>query len=145
MTMTTTIEWGGVNMQSNMDCTVFDNTAAPSTVLDANLPFNVKLDWTVPALLAPFLGGSFRLRLFVESIGPGPEQQIQQTIVAVSPGATNYTATVTVPGNTLPGEGGGAPPVSGLYKIVAVVQHLNGVATEGCGYHDGTTVQLRQP
>jgi hypothetical protein len=143
--MSVTIEWGGFDLQSSMDCTVFDSGAAPQSVMDANVPFRVRLNWTVPAVLAPYLGGSFRLRLFAESIGPGPEQQIGQAVVAVAPGSTSYTTDIVVPANALPGEGAGSPPVSGLYKIVAVVQHINGVATEGSGYSDGPMVQLRQP
>jgi hypothetical protein len=139
------IEWGGFNLQSSMSCSIFDNTAAPSTILDANVPFTVRLQWTVPAVLAPYLGGSFRLRLFAESIGPGPEQQILQQVVAVNPGATTYSLDVTVPANTLPGEGAGVPPVSGLYKIVAALQHVNGGATEGSGYSEAPMLQLRQP
>ena len=141
-----TIEWGGIGLQSNMTCSVLDNTTAPATVLDANLPFTVRMGWTVPAALAPFLGGSFRLRVYVESFGPGPEQMIGQVNVPVVPGQQNYNnIDMNVPGNSLPGEGAGAPPVSGLYRCVAVLQHLNGAATEGSGYHDGTLIQLRQP
>jgi hypothetical protein len=141
-----TIEWGGINLQSTMSCQVFDNTPAPAGVLDANLPFTVRVGWSVPPTLAPFLGGSFRLRVYVESIGPGPEQIVGQQVVAVVPGQLDYqNVDLVVPGNTLPGEGAGAPPVSGLYRVVAVIQHLNGAATEGSGYHEGALIQLRQP
>jgi hypothetical protein len=145
-----TIEWGGINLQSNMTCQVLDNTPAPASVLDANEPFTVRMGWTVPAALAPFLGGSFRLRVYVESFGPGPERQVGQVNVPIVPGQQNYAGIdMIVPGNTLPGEGAPDPvtgqPVSGLYRCVAVLQHLNGGATEGSGYHDGTLIQLRQP
>lgn len=145
-----TIEWGGVNLQSDMTCQVLDNTSAPTTVLDANVAFDVRLDWTVPLPIKDFLGGSFRLRVYAESIGPGPEQMIGQMNVPVVPGQATYSNKVlTVPGNTLRGEGAPDPvsgePVSGLYRIVAVLQHVNGVATEGSGYHEGILVQLRQP
>jgi hypothetical protein len=141
-----TIEWGGIALQSDMTCQVLDNTPAPASVLDANQPFTVRLGWKVPPTLAPFLGGSFRLRAYVESFGPGPEQMIGQVNVPVVPGQQIYSnIDMIVPGNTLPGEGAGAPPVSGLYRIVTVLQHVNGVATEGSGYHDGALVQLRQP
>lgn len=141
-----TIEWGGINLQSAMSNQVLDNTASPSTILDANVPFSVTVNWTVPAALAPFLGGSFRLRCYAESIGPGPEQQIGGTVnVPVVPGQQNYASSINVPGNTLPGEGAGVPPVSGLYKMVTVIQHINGGATEGSGFADQPVVQLRQP
>jgi hypothetical protein len=139
------IEWGGINLQSNISATVLDNTAAPSTVLDANLPFTVAVSWSVPPALAPFLGGSFRVRCYAESIGPGPEQQIGALNQAVVAGQVNYAGNVPVPGNALPGEGAGAPPVSGVYKIVTVIQHINGGATEGSGFSEQPVIQLRQP
>lgn len=139
------IEWGGINLQSSLGNTVLDNTNAPSSVLDANQPFQVTVNWTVPPVLAPFLGGSFRLRIYAESMGPGPEQQIGSKVVAVVPGQQVYSDSITVPGNALLGEGAGAPPVSGAYKIVTVLQHVNGVATEGSGFAENPLIQLRQP
>jgi hypothetical protein len=140
------IEWGGINLQSNLSNTVIDNTAAPTTILDANVPFSVNIAWTVPPTLAPFLGGSFRLRTYAESMGPGQEQQIgATTVIPVVPGQLNYASANLVPGNTLQGEGVGTPPVSGTYRIVTVLQHLNGGATEGSGFAEGPLIQLRQP
>lgn len=140
------IEWGGLPFQSSMTNEVIDLGQVPHNVLDANEPFQVQVKWSVPAPLAPYLGGSFRLRAFAESIGPGPEQQIGATVVvAVVPGQVGYEATINVPGDTLPGEGAGAPAVSGVYKIVSVLQHLNGGATEGSGFAEGKRIQLRQP
>jgi hypothetical protein len=140
------IEWGGINLQSNLSNTVIDNTSAPTTILDADVPFTVNINWDVPVPLAPFLGGQFRLRLYAESMGPGPEQQIGGTVVVpVVPGQVNYNSSILVPGNTLPGEGVGAPPVSGAYKLVTVIQHLNGGATEGSGFAENPLIQLREP
>jgi hypothetical protein len=47
--------------------------------------------------------------------------------VPVVPGQTDYTATINIPGGTLLGEGQlfGGVPVSGVYKIVTVLQHMN--------------------
>jgi hypothetical protein len=139
------IEWGGINLQSSLSNAVVDNTNAPSTVLDANNAFTVNISWSVPVTLAPFLGGQFRLRVYAESMGPGPEVQIGSKTVAVAPGQVNYADSIIVAANTLPGEGAGAPPVSGAYKIVTVLQHLNGGATEGSGFAENPLIQLRQP
>jgi hypothetical protein len=121
-------------------------------VLDANLPFFVKVDFTVPAVLAQYLDGTFRIRAFAESIGNGPERQIgSDLIVPAASGQTNYPGNlINVPGNTLPGEGASdadGRPVSGVYRIVTVLQYVNqfGVATEGSGFAEGPTIQLRQP
>jgi hypothetical protein len=145
-----TIEWGGLNLQSNTVCQVLDPGDAPTTVLDANVAFRVRVIWTVPPGLAPFLGGQFRLRCFAESVGPGQEQQIGGTeLVPVVPGQTNYSRDMTVGANALQGEGVNDPvtgqPVSGMYRIATVIQHLNGGPTMGSGFAADALIQMRQP
>jgi hypothetical protein len=74
------------------------------------------------------IGGTFQLRAYVESLGPGQEMQLGPAIkVPVVPGQTDYSTSINVPGGTLLGEGQlfGGVPVSGVYKIVVVLQHLN--------------------
>jgi hypothetical protein len=74
------------------------------------------------------LTGSFQLRAFVESIGPGPEMQLglTQNVPAVL-NQMAYTQPIPIVANTLLGEGQdfNGVQVSGVYKIVAVLQHLN--------------------
>lgn len=139
------IEWGVFPNQSVMSVTCLDNTAAPSTVLDASEPFNVRVGWQVPAPINALIGGSFRLRVFAESIGPGQEQQIGSTInVAAVPNQLDYLQDIAIPGDTLQGEDV-VPSSSGVYKIVAVLQHLNGGANEVSGFAESPLVQLRTP
>lgn len=145
-----TIEWGGLNLQSTTTSQVLDPGDAPVTVIDDSVNFRVRVNWNVPPGLAPFLGGQFRLRCFVESIGPGPEQQIGGTVVVpVVPGQQNYVNLMDVPAGTLPGEGAADPvsgqPVSGMYRISTVLQHLNGGPTPGSGYSQETLIQIRTP
>ena len=100
----------------------------PPNILVASVPCNVNIKWTVPSPHNMNLGGSFQLRAYVESLGPGQEMQLGPTInVPVVPGQTDYTATINIPGGTLLGEGQlfGGVPVSGVYKIVTVLQHMN--------------------
>ena len=139
------IEWGVFPNQSSMTMLVHDSGAAPSTVLDSGLPFAVHVAWVVPAPINTVIGGNFRIRVFAESMGPGPEQQIGQTLtVPAVPNQLNYNVHVNVPGNTLPGEGEGAPPISGMYKLVAVLQHMNPGPNESSGFAEGQ-VFLRTP
>ena len=66
--------------------------------------------------------------LEIESIGPGPEQQIGADInVPVVPGQVDYNHDAPIPGSTLLGEGElhGGVPVSGVYKLIVVLQHMN--------------------
>lgn len=139
------IEWGVYPNQSNMSVSVLDNTAAPTTVLDSGEPFDVEVSWEVPAPINTIIGGEFRIRVFAESIGPGQEQQIGSTVnVPAVPGLLNYAQNITVPGGTLLGEDV-VPSRSGVYKIVAVLQHLNGGANEVSGFAESPLVQLRTP
>lgn len=145
-----TIEWGGLNLQSNTVCQVLDPGDAPTTVLDSGVAFRVRVRWDVPAGLAPFLGGQFRLRCFAESVGPGQEQQIGGTeVVPVVPGQLVYVRDMNVGAGALQGEGEldavTGRPVSGMYRIATVIQHVNGAPTTGSGFAADALVQFRTP
>jgi hypothetical protein len=94
------------------------------------------------------LGGTFQLRAYVESVGPGPEMQLGSTLnVPVVPGQTAYTTTIGIPGGTLLGEGElfGGVPVSGVYKITAVLQHLNPGPTWISGFAEESVRMFLSP
>ena len=142
------IEWPVTPNTSAMTVQVLDNTTAPASILDAGLQSTVRITWTVPPPTNTILGGSFRLRAYAESIGPGQEIQIGPTENRpVVPGQTNYSADIVVDAGTLRGEGelfDGAL-VSGVYKIVAVLQHLNPGPTEASGFAEATIRMFREP
>jgi len=151
------IEWPTDPRESTMTVDVPDNWPAfpggPNTILVANQPCNVNISWAVPPPHNMMLGGSFRLRAYIESLGPGQEIQIGQVTVAVVGGQINYTTAINVPGSTILGEGEafvvtpGAPPVpvSGVYKIVAVLQHMNPGTTQISGYAEEIVRMFRTP
>lgn len=142
------IEWAPLGFESDMTMEVRDNTLGETYVLDSGLPFNVTVRWEVPANVVPTLGGSFRIRVYAESIGPGPELQIGPTAVEPVNFTTDYATVITVPGGTLPGEGqaSGGVIVSGVYKLVAVLQHLNLGPNEVSGYAESCGfIQMRTP
>ena len=121
------IEWPAANIASTMSVEVVDNTDAPARVLDASEETIIRVTWTVPAEYKDVIGGHFRLRAYAESIGPGQELQIgPEKFVSVIPGDENYTEDIKVPPGTLKGEGDAFEGVlvSGIYKIVAVLQHV---------------------
>jgi hypothetical protein len=94
------------------------------------------------------LGGSFDLRAYVESIGPGPEMQLGPTLsVPVDPGRTNYNRTITIAGSTLLGEGEifNGVAVSGVYKIIAVLQHMNPGPTWVSGFAEDSIKMFLSP
>jgi len=142
------IEWPVAPNESEMTVEVLDNTAVPANIHDASKDTTVHIEWTVPPPLNTIIGGSFRLRVYAESIGPGQEIQIGTTaVVPVVSGRTDYEADILVPGGTLTGEGAAFEGVivSGVYRIVAVLQHLNPGANEVSGFADATIRMFREP
>jgi hypothetical protein len=105
------------------NATVLDNNGAPSSVLDAGLDFTIQTEWEISALAALLMGGQWEVAAYVESIGPGPEQQVGATVVVPLDGSTTYSAVITVPANTLPDNLG--PGQSGAYKMVVLLTHRN--------------------
>ncbi len=142
-----TIEWSPLGFESAMSMEVRDNTLGETSVLDSSLPFTVACRWEIPAPVLPTLGGSFRIRVYAESIGPGQEVLLATTNVAAA-GLPAYTTVLNIPANTLQGEDQifNGVPVSGVYKFVAVLQHLNPLATEVSGYAESAgLIQMRAP
>jgi len=146
------IEWPDAPESSALSVTIPDNwpapPAGPPDILVASLPFSVNVTWTVPVPHNMSLGGNFQLRAYVESVGPGPETQIGTTqVVPVTPGQVSYAHAFIVPGGTLLGEGElfGGVPVSGVYKIVCVLQHLNPGPTWISGFAEENLRMFLQP
>jgi hypothetical protein len=91
-------------------------------VVDDDNPFDVVVKWKVtPPTAAVLLTGTWTVRVYVESIGPGPEKLIGTEKVAAD-GGRDYQATLTIPKGTLPSD---AWPEenSGVYKVVAVLTY----------------------
>ena len=130
--MSNEIEFPSGPTSSSMTVEVADNwpvlPEGPPNILVASVACQCNITWEIPVPHSMTITGSFQLRAFVESIGPGPEMQLgpTQNVRAVL-GQTAYTQPIPLAANTLLGEGQdfNGVPVSGVYKIVAVLQHLN--------------------
>lgn len=123
------------------DAQIVDNNGAPSSVLEAAAPFSIDCTWSVSPLAALLLGGEWQLAAYVESIGPGPEQEIGAALTIALNGSTNYSASIVVAANTLPDDP--APPQSGTYKVVMLLTHRNfGVVTDVAGVVEGPIVRI---
>jgi hypothetical protein len=102
---------------------VVDNDGAPSTVLDAGQQFTIQCQWNISPLAALLMGGEFQVAAYVESIGPGREQQVGPTVTRALNGSTVFSGNIVVPANTLPNN---LPPgQSGAYKLVTLLTHRN--------------------
>ena len=121
-----------------------DHDGNPNKVLDNQFPFDVKVEWTVgPAATAILLDGTWRVRAYAESLGPGPEIAIG-SVTRPANGGLAYKATINVPAGKLPADVG---PDSGVYKLVVVITyrtHTN-APTEMAAFREGPTFMLRQP
>jgi hypothetical protein len=147
------IEWGVLNLSTAMTFDVLDNSGnVPTDVLRAGTPFQIRVNFQVPAGVAALVGAgdTFRLRAYAESVGPGQELPIGQLIVPGVPFQQNYAGLImNVNPNPLLGEEQifNGLPVSGVYNMICVLQHLNGgVPTPNSGMSDyQRTVMFRAP
>lgn len=147
------IEFPAGPQSAPMTVSIPDNWPTPATgpsdILVSSVPFSVNVAWKIPVPHNMTLGGTFQLRAYVESIGPGQEMQLGTTQnVPVVPGQVDYAHTFTVPGGTLLGEGQlfGGVPVSGVYKVVCVLQHQTSAGpTWISGYAEENLRMFLQP
>ncbi len=121
-----------------------DYDGNPNKVIDSQFPFDVKVEWNVgPANTATLLDGTWTVKAYAESMGPGPEVLIGSAAVPAN-GGLIYTTTISVPSGTLPPD---APPASGVYKLVVVITYRNQrrVLTEIAAFSEGPLFMLREP
>jgi hypothetical protein len=112
----------------------------PSTIIQTEDPFRVRVNWTLTNIVAPFLGGDWELKVYAESIGGGFEGQLGATVnVPLSaapalPLPRAYQADVNVPANAL------AP---GAYRLVTLINYSNlGVPLEMAAFEEGPIIQV---
>jgi hypothetical protein len=120
---------------------VTDNDGNPNRVIDEGVGFDVRVDWTLSGTLAGMIAGTWTVRLFVESMGPGPEAQLGSVTVPLGLDP-HYSATIHAGPGSLPA----GPPASGVYKVVVVITHeAYGVKTEIAGFGEGPLIDVRRP
>jgi hypothetical protein len=129
-------------------------------VLDPSKPFQIQADWAMDGNIAELwlsalavASPNWVVTAYAESIGPGPELQIATLNVPVLPlPSANppfaYSATLTVPANTLAEENPGDPTVSGVYKIVVTVFLDSVFGSPGydvVGFSEGPVIKVENP
>jgi hypothetical protein len=153
---------GGVISLAITAPAAFPAPALPNHVVDPTNDFVVTVTWEIYGALVPLwlaaLNDRWRIELFAESIGGGPEKRIGQAsknkadVVpcvdhAAEPNCTRYEVDITVPAGTLPegNPGGPVDDISGLYKLAGTVFLNSSLGTPGfdlIGYHDGPLIQV---
>lgn len=99
---------------------VTDPGFTPSTIIRRNQDCRIRTNWHMNGLLALGLGGSWTVKAFLESMGPGPEVQAGTQVVPLAAGAVvlpdrkNFSSEILIPGGTVP---------AGVYKLVVAVTY----------------------
>lgn len=138
----------------------FPSPALRRLVVDPGKPFDVTVEWEIFGDLVPLwlsaLAPAWRVVVYAESIGPGPEITLGSASVQTSTtqpctvntaksNCTKYSATVTVPAATLPEDNGAS---SGIYKLVATVFLNSSLGTPGfdlSGFTEGPIIRVEGP
>lgn len=121
------------NFETDLDPAIMSATIAakisevdgesPASVIDINEDWFVDVNWQLSGPLEHLICGSWCVRLFLENIGPGgddEEFQNQEGLISLNPcGDGNYRALIPVPAGTIPVENCGTP-----YQAVVGVTYL---------------------
>jgi len=113
----------------------------PTTIIRTTDTWHVSISWVIAGIVADALAGTWQVRAFLESMGPGFEGQVGATLninLAVDPSTPrNYTALITVPPGT----------PAGPYKLVTTVTYLTPANQPGfmAGYEEGPILQFFNP
>jgi hypothetical protein len=120
--------------------------------------FDIKVSWHIFGNLTPLWlkalsvdSPNWVVTAYAESQGPGPEVSLGSVNVPVGTAFSqdmSYTATLTVPANTLPEEDPGNPNESGVYKITVTTfldSDLGPVGYDMIGYSEGPFIKVENP
>jgi hypothetical protein len=132
---------------------------APNHVLDPSKPFTVTMTWRlvgpdVPLWLAGLAPSNWDVKVYAESMGPGPEIILAEEthprlgFVKPDPNTWEFTHVVTVPANTLAEENPGPAGPSGVYKLVATVFLNSTLGAPGfdiAGFNEGPLIKVENP
>jgi hypothetical protein len=131
-------------------------------VVDPTKPFNIEVEWEVFEFFAPVflaaLGGNWDVSVYAESYGDSPELRIGTANVPASasvlctvnqgrPNCRKFTATISVPANTLEEHTAGTNR-SGIYKLVVCVfldSNLGSPGFDLVGFREGPIIKAENP
>ena len=128
-------------------------------VINRDKAFDIKVSWHVFGNLVPLWLTALKVNspnwvvtAYAESQGPGDEVSLGSVLVPVGGPIFSldeaYSATLTVPANTLHEENPGDPTQSGTYKIVVTAfldSQLGPVGYDMMGYAEGPVVKVESP
>ena len=147
-----TIESDLTDYQGTMATHTFEGPGpifSPKNVIRSDQNWGVKVDWQVTGPLVEWLDAEFRLNVYLESIGTGPEFDLPTVVVAtlsmpvVVDGAgvksRTYSQNVDIAAGTIP---------AGVYKIATTLhlyERATGNPTPIAGFVEGRMVNIFDP
>ena len=112
------------HLSGDIDVEILDQDDDPNHVLEITMPWKVQVDWRLFGPIAAAIGGTWEVKVFVESIGQGFEGEVGSATKALTDleagsSVTNrkYQTIINVPANT--------PPNTGVYKPVVLITYKN--------------------
>jgi hypothetical protein len=135
-------------LSGDVKVTCLDPDATPNKVLELGNPWTGRVSWFIDGLGIAALAGEWEARLFIESMGPGVEQEIappitKDLVADLLPSSTathhEYRADFPVPANT--------PPDEGVYRITGLITYTNpfGNRMAMAGFSEGEMIQFYKP
>ncbi len=129
-------------IDGSISVTVLNANNVPSHIISATEPGIIVIDWFVRGSVVPALEGHWMVQVVMESLGPGPEGQIDQVNVPVDSGAYSaspypsfsYKHRLRLPDNISPG----------VYRLATVVSLVlpDGTPGQVIGYEEGPILQI---
>ncbi|HEX4949781.1 MAG TPA: hypothetical protein VFZ34_24160 [Blastocatellia bacterium] len=122
---------------------ITDPGQPPTDIIEAGVPFTVRVNWSVNGPAVPMMAGNWNVAVRFESIGPGPELLLNAPSVAFTAGAfvppftRNYNnlGVVNVPAGAL---------TAGAYSMVVLLTYTTPTGQPGplAGVSDEKIVQI---
>ncbi|MEQ1908532.1 MAG: hypothetical protein ABMA15_06900 [Vicinamibacterales bacterium] len=122
---------------------VVDSGFASKLIIPRTQQCQVMVKWHIDGLLSGALGGRWKIRTGLESMGPGAEYSFTAPDVPLSAGVVvgtqrNYNATITIPAGSVN---------ENAYRLVATITYVEPGNTPGplAAYEEGPIVQFFEP
>lgn len=122
---------------------VLDPGFTPSTIIRRNQTCRLRTNWHINGLLALGLGGSWTVKAFLESMGPGAEVQVGSETIPLSAGTPSadrkdFKSEIVVAAGSMP---------AGVYKLVVAITYTEPGGTPGplAAYQEGPILQFFEP
>ncbi len=139
-----------------------NDVTPPTTILRADQPWRVQVEWKTTGLAAAALAGQFNVSAYLESLGPGGDLKLPVVpgpapdevsvdllsgALAIQPAPTffqrEYRVQVNVPAGQVPTDANRSRP----YKLVVAITYSEPSGAPGpmAGFVEGPILQFYQP